>query len=145
MPVSLPPSVAPAPPDALLPPVIVRPYDLPLEDWGTGHRGMDLRAQAGPVRSLSDGVVTFAGVVARVPVVSVRMADGRRVTYEPVLASVRAGMPVVRGMELGVLADSGGHCGSRRACLHVGLRDNVGYWDPTVLLTHRSPAVLKPG
>lgn len=134
----------PQPPDRP-PATVVRPYDAPAEDWGTGHRGIDLWASTGrPVRSLSAGTVAFVGTVAGVPVVTVRLGDGRRVTYQPVRATVAPGLRVERGSPLGSLA-TGGHCGAERSCLHVGLRDDVGYWDPTWLVRGpQRPAVLKP-
>lgn len=142
LPTGLPP-VPPPPPGPLA--TVVRPYDAPDEDWGTGHRGIDLSASGDrPVRSLSPGTVAFVGTVAGVPIVTVRLGDGRRVTYQPVRATVAPGLAVDRGTPLGTLA-TGGHCGRDRACLHVGLRDDVGYWDPTWLVGgQRRPAVLKP-
>jgi murein DD-endopeptidase MepM/ murein hydrolase activator NlpD len=123
-------------------PAIVRPFDPPAEDWHPGHRGIDLLARTGtPVRSLTSGVVGTAGPVAGKPVVTVLLPDGRRVTYEPVIAVVSPGEPVVRGQLLGSVAASGGHCGGMSECLHVGLRDDVRYLDPARLLAR---AVLKP-
>lgn len=130
-----------APPPGPLP-AIVRPFDPPAEDWLAGHRGIDLLARTGtPVRSLTSGVVGTAGQVAGKPVVTVLLADGLRVTYEPVVAVVTPGEPVARGQVLGSVAPAGGHCGGASGCLHVGLRDGVRYLDPTRLLAR---AVLKP-
>ena len=133
----------PPPPPA----AIVRPYEPPAERFGAGHRGIDLAATPdSPVRSLTPGVVRFAGRVAGIPVVTVGLPDGRRVTYQPVVATVAAGDPVATGDLLGAVpatASSGGHCASA-ACLHVGLRRYEAYLDPTVLLDAPRPAVLKP-
>ena len=123
-------------------PAIVRAFDPPAEDWLPGHRGIDLRARTGtPVRSLTSGVVATAGPVAGKPVVTVVLPDGRRVTYEPVVATVARGDAVVRGELLGAVAPSGGHCGGSAGCVHVGLRDDDRYLDPARLLAR---AVLKP-
>ena len=40
------------------------------------------------------------------------------------------GQPVARGQSLGVVAARGGHCGGQ-GCLHVGLRREATYLDPT--------------
>lgn len=72
-----------------------------------GHRGVDLRASPGdPVFASRGGVVSFAGVVAGTPVLSVEHSDGLRTTYEPVLARVRVGTKVRRGEQIGELADA---------------------------------------
>lgn len=138
MPLPLPPA-----PDPPVPPAVVRPFDPPREAWGTGHRGIDLAlAPQAPVRSLSVGTVSFVGVIAHVPVLTVRMADGRRVTYQPVDAAVGVGARVGVGDVLGRIAPSGSHCGAD-PCLHVGLRRGEEYLDPAALLAPVA-AVLKP-
>jgi len=133
------------PPDPAHPtprPGVVRPFDPPDRAWGAGHRGLDLAATSGaPVRSLTAGVVGTAGPVAGKPVVTVLLPGGRRVTYEPVLATVAPGQAVGRGEILGLVAATGGHCGGAAGCLHVGLRAGDDYLDPTVLLGR---AVLRP-
>ena len=121
---------------------VVEPFAPPEHDWQAGHRGVGLAADPGAgVRAMAAGRVAFAGRVAGKPVVSVELADGRRVTYEPVLASVVVGQRVAAGDVLGVVVGSGGHCGGE--CLHVGLRTGTGYADPLSLLGRR-PAILKP-
>lgn len=122
---------------------IVAPYAPPARDWQAGHRGVDLAAAPGaPVRAMAPGVVVFTGRVGAKPVIVVRLADGRRLTYEPVIGRVDVGMSVQAGETIGVLAADGGHCAGR-GCVHVGLRTATGYADPTGLVDRR-PAVLKP-
>lgn len=135
---------SPPPPSPHAPPdiTVVRPFLPTAHEWEPGHRGMDLAAH-GPVRSLSSGTVAFVGDVAGVPTVTVALADGRRVTYQPVVAGVPEGTVVRRGSVLGQVAASPTHCGLARACIHVGLRDDHRYWDPASLLGSRPP-VLKP-
>jgi murein DD-endopeptidase MepM/ murein hydrolase activator NlpD len=128
------------------PPTIVRAFAPPVVAWAAGHRGVDLAASTGQeVRSMAAGVVTFVGDVAGIPVVTVGYpsADGRRSTYEPVIASVRPGQAVNVGTPLGTVAESGGHCGGARGCLHVGLRTDGRYLNPRILVSGE-PAVLKP-
>jgi murein DD-endopeptidase MepM/ murein hydrolase activator NlpD len=67
-------------------------------------------------------------------VVSIEHADGLRTTYEPVRATVAAGVRVGRGDVIGVL--EAGHAGCpTEACLHWGVRrGEADYLDPLVLL-----------
>ncbi len=137
------PGLGPVDPNAVL-----SPFQAPSSPWGPGHRGLDLAARRGQqVLSWTSGTVAFAGRVAGKPVVVVSLTGQRRVTYEPVIASMKPGQSVHPGDVLGHVAASGGHCGgdtTGRAthCIHVGLRTKDGYRDPLVLL--RGPAVLKP-
>ena len=79
-----------------------------------------------------DGVVSFAGPIAGIGVVSVTQG-ALRTTYEPVRPLVRAGEPVGRGQLLGRLALSGSQC-LPAACLHWGLLRGTTYLDPLALL-----------
>lgn len=80
-----------------------------------------------------DGTVTFAGMVAGRPVVSVDHPNGLRTTYEPVAAVVTAGDLVRRSDVLGTL--QAGHPGCPvSACLHWGVRRGEEYLDPLWLL-----------
>lgn len=86
---------------------VLKPAEIPKENWERGHRGVDIRASPGDeIVASSAGTVAFAGVVAGTPVVSVDHRGGLRTTYEPVRASVRKGQKVRRGEVLGVLADA---------------------------------------
>jgi murein DD-endopeptidase MepM/ murein hydrolase activator NlpD len=117
----------------------------PVADWQAGHRGVDLAARPGtPVHAVAPGVVTFAGLVAGKPIISIQLAadPARRLTYEPVLPLVSVGDRVAQGRVIGTISASGGHCAG--SCLHLGLRTADGYRDPLVLLPRRA-AVLKPG
>lgn len=130
-------------------PRVVSGFRPPVQDWHSGHRGVDLAAATGdPVRAMASGVIGFAGTVGGKPVVTVVLAGGARLTYEPVRAWVRAGEPVRDGDVIGSVAAAGGHCGGVHGCLHVGLRSGTSsggpvYLDPLRLLERR-PAVLKP-
>lgn len=130
-------------------PRVVSAFRPPAQDWHSGHRGVDLAVATGdPVRAMASGVIGFAGTVGGKPVVTVVLAGGARLTYEPVRASVRVGEPVRDGDVIGSVAAAGGHCGGLRGCLHVGLRSETSsggpvYLDPLRLLDRR-PAVLKP-
>src|SRR3954452_21878620 len=87
----------------------------PDHPWLPGHRGVDLRAQAGAlVEAAGPGRVHFAGRIGRMWVVSVLHPDGLLTTYEPVRPLVRRGAWVRRGQPIGRLLRSGSHCGSPR-------------------------------
>ncbi len=124
-------------------PGVSRPFQPPSRPYGPGHRGADLSGVAGqPVRAAGDGVVVYAGPLARRGVVSVDHPDGLRTTYEPVTASVQPGQAVRTGHSLGTLEP--GHLGCpAAACLHWGLRRDDTYLDP-LLLVRRVAVRLVP-
>ena len=105
-------------------------FDGPDTPYGPGHRGVDLPGLVGEdVRAVASGTVSFAGMVAGVPVVSINHG-AERSTYQPVLASVDIGGRVSAGDVIGRLAASPSHCVG--ACLHLGriLNASGGYLDP---------------
>ncbi|MFG1923685.1 peptidoglycan DD-metalloendopeptidase family protein [Cryptosporangium sp. NPDC048952] len=113
---------------------VVRRFEAPDGPYGAGHRGVDLAGTPGAVvRAAGAGVVRFAGPVGGRGVVSVTHDDGRRTTYEPVRASVRAGDRVVPGTPLGHLDGTHLGCGAE-TCLHWGLIVAGQYVDPLTLL-----------
>lgn len=121
----------------------------PFQDVGryaAGNRGVDLAGFPGqPVVSATGGVVRFAGPVAGVGVVSVDLGDGRRLTYEPLLPSVRTGQVVRAGEPIGRLGAGRAGCPAP-ACLHWGLASGAGatlsYADPLALLGPRRVRLL---
>ncbi|MCX6434322.1 MAG: M23 family metallopeptidase [Actinobacteria bacterium] len=127
-------------------PTLLSVFRPPSSVWGAGHRGVDLAARTGQeVRAMAAGVVSFAGTIAGKPVVAIALPGpgSRRVTYEPVVATVAVGQAVRAGDVIGTLAAAGGHCGGAVGCVHIGLRTADGYLDPLSLMGRR-PAVLKP-
>ncbi|MFI2363224.1 murein hydrolase activator EnvC family protein [Promicromonospora sp. NPDC019610] len=138
---------------------VERLFDPPAEEWGAGHRGIDLAAAPGTrVFSPGPGVVTFAGQVARRGVVVVTHPGGLRSSLEPVAVSVPVGTAVAAGTAIGVVEGSPGadepgadgtdqgappnHC-APRSCVHWGVRRGERYIDPLSLLD-RPPIVLLP-
>jgi murein DD-endopeptidase MepM/ murein hydrolase activator NlpD len=130
---------------------VERLFDPPEEEWGPGHRGVDLVGPEGSrVLSPGPGVVTFAGQVARRGVVVITHPDGLRSSLEPVAASVPVGATVAPGTPIGVVEGTpdGGdgttpnHC-APRSCVHWGVRRGERYIDPLSLLD-RTPIVLLP-
>ncbi|HEX7187763.1 MAG TPA: peptidoglycan DD-metalloendopeptidase family protein [Actinomycetes bacterium] len=115
-------------------PRVVAGFQAPPSPYAAGHRGADLAAGVGqPVLAAGGGVVAFAGPVAGRPVVSVVHPDGRRTTYEPVVARVAAGDRVSAGAVLGAVSAAPGHC-LPATCLHWGLRLGETYLDPLALV-----------
>jgi len=112
---------------------VVRGFDPPAQPWLPGSRGVDLAGHAGEkVLAAADGVVSFAGQVARIGVVSVT-SGALRTTYEPVRVLVRRGQTVRAGEVLGRLTVAGSQC-APAACLHWGLLRGSAYLDPLALL-----------
>lgn len=128
-------------------PAVMRTFDAPSPNWHPGHRGVDLAGAPGQrVYAAARGTVVFAGDLAGRPVVSVSHPGGLRTSYEPVLASVRAGQRVDTGTVLGEL--QAGHAGcSAAACLHWGAMwgpaSRADYVDPLGLVAS-TPIRLKP-
>lgn len=124
-------------------PEVVRGFDPPEVTWGSGHRGVDLRGSVGQaVRTALDGRVSFAGVIAGVPVVVVDHG-ATRTTYQPVAASARVGDEVDAGDAIGTLRWFGSHC-LPAACLHWGLVQGDRYLDPLSLVGGPRPVRLLP-
>jgi murein DD-endopeptidase MepM/ murein hydrolase activator NlpD len=117
---------------------VVRDFNPPAQRWLAGNRGVDLAGVPGqPVHAGGAGIVTFAGEIAHVGVVSVT-TGALRTTYEPLQVRVHRGQPVAAGDVLGTLTAAGSHC-PPAACLHWGLlrADAAGVWtylDPLALL-----------
>jgi murein DD-endopeptidase MepM/ murein hydrolase activator NlpD len=112
---------------------VVRDFDPPAQPWLPGNRGLDLAGHPGqPVHAAGAGIVSFAGVIAHVGVVSVT-SGALRTTYEPVTVAVHRGQTVAAGKVLGRLTLAGSHC-LPAACLHWGLLRGDAYLDPLALL-----------
>lgn len=121
-------------------PAITRPYLAPATRYTAGHRGIDMQAREGDaVLAPAPGIVTFAGMVAGRPVLSIAHLGDVISSVEPVVAGVRVGDAVARGQPVGVVA-SGGHCTAR--CVHWGVRLHGAYVSPLLFLAGIPRAVL---
>lgn len=117
-------------------------YTAPLTPYVAGHRGIDVPAERdAAVFAPGPGVVSFAGVVADRPVLSVAHAGDLISSVEPVDALVAAGDRVAAGQQVGTVA-AGGHCATR--CLHFGVREHGLYVSPLRFLGELPRAVLLP-
>ncbi|GAA1950592.1 hypothetical protein GCM10009717_15950 [Agromyces allii] len=125
------------------PPIrVLAPFRAPATPYAAGHRGVDLRASPGePVAAPADGVVSFVGMVAGRPVVSIDHGDGLVSSLEPVEAIAAEGENVRAGDRLGSVG-SGGHCEDR--CVHLGVRLDGEYVSPMRYLGGVPWAVLLP-
>lgn len=128
-------------------PPVVRRFEPPPNPYASGHRGVDLAGAPGQaVRASLPGTVGFAGSIGGKPVVTV-LHDGRRTTYEPVVASVTRGQEVAAGDALGLLTLTDSHC-FPAACLHWGLIEGTGadevYLDPLTLVGGEGQVRLLP-
>lgn len=122
--------------------VVVRDFSPPAVQWGAGHRGVDLEVTPGAsIRSPADGVVTYAGMVAGRPVLTILHAGGLRSSFEPVETTLIAGQPVAANSVIGTLAESYPHC-PPSSCLHWGVRDGNEYINPLALVPGQGPVVL---
>ncbi len=114
-------------------PEVVDEFNPPIEQWGAGHRGVDLLGHPGQaVLAAESGEVVFAGMLAGRGVVVVSHGT-TRTTYEPVTAAVRRGDAVRAGQRLGSLEAFGSHCWPR-TCLHWGLLRGEVYLDPLTMV-----------
>ncbi|WEK14529.1 MAG: M23 family metallopeptidase [Candidatus Microbacterium phytovorans] len=122
---------------------VARPFDLAHNPYGAGHRGVDLAAASGTVvKAPTTGVIVFAGVVVDRGVVTIDRGDGYLVSLEPVsIAEVTPGASVTVGESLTTVA-RGGH--TMEGEVHVGIRLDGAYVDPTLLLGRLPRAVLLP-
>ena len=127
------------------PPQVMHRFQIGPEPWSPGHRGADLAASAGTrIRAPADGVVTFTGMVAGRPVISIEHGPGLISSMEPVLATVRAGQRINAGDVVGILSPIPGHC-RPAACLHWGVRAADRYIDPLALVGAAiGPIILLP-
>lgn len=123
------------------PRILTRGYEAPASRYGAGHRGIDIRADAGSViTSPDDGVVSFAGPVVDRGVVAIRHDGDIVSSFEPVDATVSVGQLVRAGEPIATVAASS-HC---VGCVHLGARLRGEYLSPLALLGGVPRAVLLP-
>lgn len=128
-------------------PRVVNAFDPPAKPWLAGHRGVDLEAgQGAPVLAPANGVVTFSGTVVDRDVLTMAVAGGLRLSFEPVVSTLKAGDSVERGQELGRV-EGITHCrdpAGAGSCLHWGVRRGDSYLDPLQFILDLRPSVLLP-
>ena len=122
--------------DLLAPPVdaaLVRAFDEPATQFGSGHRGIDYAIPAGSsVRAAADGTVTFAGAVAGVLAITIDHGGGMETTYSRMSeVFVHSGEAVTTGAWIGSSANAHGQ---QVPGLHFGVKLDGDYVDPLNLL-----------
>ncbi len=123
-------------------PRVTRYFLPPPEPWKAGHRGVDLAVgPAGEILSPADGTVTFVGMVAGRPVLSIGHEGGLLGSFEPVQSALGEGARVRRGQVVGTIAGPP-HCPF--SCVHWGVRRDGVYVNPLAYVTDRRPSVLLP-
>jgi murein DD-endopeptidase MepM/ murein hydrolase activator NlpD len=120
---------------------IVRGYEPPARPYGRQHVGIDYGAPPGtPVRAAGDGVVAFAGLVARSRTVAIEHPRARRTTYAYLRRlAVTPGKPVRRGDVLGFSGGTGPN--HRPEVVHFGYRVNGQPQDPARLFETPPPRI----
>lgn len=113
------------------------------EAVASGHRGVDIRAEPGTLLyAPSDGIISFAGVVAGKNVVSITHSKGRISTFEPAQTGLAVKTHVKKGQEIGWVEGGSDHC--RDICVQWGIKTGEkSYLDPEILVS-RKTVVLKP-
>lgn len=127
-------------------PEVVRAFDPPAQPWLSGHRGVDLLAlQGAEVLAPIAAVVTFSGVVVNREVLTLMTDEGLRLSFEPVVSSLRVGDLVARGQIIGQVQGPT-HCESsvEASCLHWGVRRGEVYLDPLQFILDQRPSILLP-
>jgi hypothetical protein len=121
---------------SLSPPVagpIVRHFEPPMTRWGPGHRGIDFVVPPGTfVRAPASGQVVFAGSVATTAAVTIDHGAGVVSTVSSLQEiAVARGAWVARG---DILGTSGMTHPDGAPGVHLGVRDNGAYVDPSEFL-----------
>ena len=129
----------------LIPPIpganLVKDFDLPINTYSSGHRGVDYLSTFGaPVVASADGVITHAGLIANRFTVTVTH-NNLRTTYEPVKPIVKFGQFVKQGQIIGYLQQIGSHC-FPESCLHFGLKEEKTYLNPIISNPRKYPRLL---
>jgi len=123
---------------------LVHGFRAPLTPFGAGHRGIDLITRNDAVVAApADGTVSFAGLVALKPVVSLTSPSGLIYSLEPACSQVALGALVLAGQRLGLVCSAGypSHC-NPEVCLHFSARNSAGYLSPQYLLGQLAPSRL---
>lgn len=127
-------------------PRVVHAFDPPAKPWLRGHRGVDLAAPQGvAVLAPTDGVVSFSGVVVNRAVLTIAVADGLRLSFEPVTSTLKPGDAVTRGQTIGIV-EGRNHCdgAGTGSCLHWGVRRGDEYLNPLQFILDLRPSILLP-
>ena len=120
-------------------------YSAPQTAYGAGHRGVDFKSSIGEVlRSPFDATVVERARVGFRDVVTLKDAEGRLASFEPVCATVSLGSKVRTGQSFGKTCTPGiaytWHC---PLCVHFSARIGGLYVSPLILTGDFRPSVTK--
>lgn len=120
---------------------VLQEYDAPVLNWNPGHRGIDIAAAQGtPLIAPADGVISFAGTVAKKSVVSIRHSE-MIFTFEPAQTSLAVGTQIKQGETFGYVQGESNHC--EQSCVHWGVKNSIEQYFNPLLLLARHKVVLK--
>lgn len=119
-------------------------YQLPANEYGAGHRGIDLEMKPGEeIRAPFDGVVSFVGKVVDRKLITLHSLTGYKASFEPVCSSWSEGDFVreqeVLGWACPAEPDYEQHCAN---CIHFSVRSEKGYLNPLLFVGELWPSVL---
>lgn len=122
----------------------VNPYQAPVTQYGSGHRGIDFVIPLGDqVSSPQAGEVHFAGKVVDRYIVTIKTETGYLASFEPVCSDLALGTRVLAGEVIGThcqaMPEYQSHCES---CVHFSARSNFGYISPLYLMGKTNAAIL---
>jgi hypothetical protein len=129
---------------------VIRPFLRPSSDWGAGHRGVDIVADADSmVLSPHSSTIGFANLAFGVPTVVLDHDDGSSEVFQPVclVESAGLGQKLDAGELFGAFCSNesnDGHCG-QLGCIHWSYRlDKDTYINPLRMVEILQPAKLLP-
>jgi murein DD-endopeptidase MepM/ murein hydrolase activator NlpD len=129
---------------------VLHPFLRPSSDWGAGHRGVDIVADADSmVLSPHRSTIGFANLAFGVPTVVLDHEDGSSQVFQPVclVESVGLGQKLDAGDAFGAFCSNDsndGHCG-QLGCIHWSYRlDKDTYINPLRMIGVLQPAKLLP-
>ena len=131
------------PPAACAAPSCTAGYGWPVKGYSGSSPEIDIRAEPGTrLYAPSDGIISFAGIVAGKNVVSITHSKGRISTFEPAQTGLAVKTHVKKGQEIGWVEGGSDHC--RDICVQWGIKTGEkSYLDPEILVS-RKTVVLKP-
>lgn len=121
-----------------------RDYQLPANEYGAGHRGIDLEVEPNEkIRAPFDGVISFVGQVANRRLITLHSLTGYKVSFEPICSDLVEGEFVreqeVLGWACAAAPDYQWHC---QNCVHFSVRSEAGYLNPLLFIGQLWPSVL---
>lgn len=113
---------------------ITQDFHVGEHNWDPGHRGIDIQAPTlSTIVAPSNGAISFAGSVGGKNSVSMKLAGGVVLSFEPASTTLAVGTIVSKGQSIATVTGHSDHCDG--ICVHWGARRNGKYVDPRTTLT----------